>query len=119
MASSSNSSSNAFQLGSLYFFDNGPYAFLMSCSSIEDEKRIESYKKLCEWLKFLIGSFINKLDLFLIRLTNMVQALIELDENTNRTLNVVKAKYNLRDKGEAIKFVVSEYIESEEPELRP
>ncbi|HLC54973.1 MAG TPA: DUF2683 family protein [Candidatus Nanoarchaeia archaeon] len=49
----------------------------------------------------------------------MVQALIELDENTNRTLNVVKAKYNLRDKGEAIKFVVSEYIESEEPELRP
>ncbi len=50
----------------------------------------------------------------------MVQALIELDENTNRVLNVVKAKYNLKDKGEAIKFVVSEYIDSEEePELRP
>lgn len=50
----------------------------------------------------------------------MVQALVELDENTNRVLNIVKAKYNLKDKGEAIKVVVSEYIEAEdEPELRP
>lgn len=50
----------------------------------------------------------------------MVQALVEMDENTNRVLNVVKAKYGLKDKGEAIKFVVSEYIEFEaEPELRP
>ncbi len=50
----------------------------------------------------------------------MVQALVEIDENTNRVLNVVKAKYNLRDKGAAIKRVVSEYIEYErEPELRP
>jgi hypothetical protein len=50
----------------------------------------------------------------------MVQALIELDENTNRVLNIVKAKFGLRDKGEAIKVVVSEYIDFEnEPELRP
>ncbi|MFW5852769.1 MAG: DUF2683 family protein [Nanoarchaeota archaeon] len=50
----------------------------------------------------------------------MVQALVEIDENTNRVLNIVKAKFDLKDKGEAIKFVVSEYIESEdEPELRP
>ena len=50
----------------------------------------------------------------------MVQALVELDENTNRVLNVVKAKYGLKDKAEAIEFVVSEYIEHEqEPELRP
>jgi hypothetical protein len=50
----------------------------------------------------------------------MVQALIKLDENTNRVLNVVKAKYSLGDKGEAIAFVVSKYIEeSGEPELRP
>ncbi|MBI5393317.1 DUF2683 family protein [Candidatus Woesearchaeota archaeon] len=50
----------------------------------------------------------------------MVQALIEIDENTNRVLNIVKAKHNLKDKGEAIKFVVHEYIEYEdEPELRP
>ncbi|MAG15864.1 antitoxin [Candidatus Woesearchaeota archaeon] len=49
----------------------------------------------------------------------MVKALIKLDENTNRALNVVKAKYDLNDKGEAIEFVVSKYIEEEEPELRP
>lgn len=50
----------------------------------------------------------------------MVQALVELDENTNRVLNVVKAKYGLKDKAEAITFVVSEYVEFEdEPQLRP
>lgn len=50
----------------------------------------------------------------------MVQALVDLDENTNRVLNVVKAKYGLKDKGEAIEFVVSEFIELEgEPELKP
>ena len=32
----------------------------------------------------------------------MVQALVNLDENTNRVLNIVKAKYDLKDKGEAI-----------------
>lgn len=50
----------------------------------------------------------------------MVQALVEIDENTNRVLSVVKAKYQLKDKGKAIEFVVSKYIEEEnEPELRP
>lgn len=50
----------------------------------------------------------------------MVQALIELDENTNRVLNIVKAKFGLKDKSEAIKVVVTEYIEmEEEPELKP
>ena len=50
----------------------------------------------------------------------MVQALVEIDDNTNRVLSVVKAKYGLRDKGEAIRYVVSEYIEQDaEPELRP
>ena len=50
----------------------------------------------------------------------MVHALVEIDENTNRVLNVVKAKYGLKDKGEAIQIVVEKYIEDEnEPELRP
>ena len=50
----------------------------------------------------------------------MVQALVELDENTNRVLNVVKAKYGLNDKSDAIQLVVNRYIEEEnEPELRP
>jgi len=50
----------------------------------------------------------------------MVQALVEINDNTNRVLNVVKAKYALKDKGEAIEFLVGEYIDfKEEPELRP
>ncbi len=50
----------------------------------------------------------------------MVQALIQINENTNRVLNVVKAKYGLKDKGEAVQLVVEKYIEEEdELELRP
>jgi len=49
----------------------------------------------------------------------MVQALVELDEGTNRVLNMVKAKYDFKDKGETIKFIVTEYAEMEgEPELK-
>ena len=48
----------------------------------------------------------------------MVQALIDINENSNRVLNVVKAKYNLKDKGEAVEWIISEYISSE-PELKP
>tara|TARA_Y100000310_G_C20154831_1_gene566409 strand:+ start:79 stop:423 length:345 start_codon:yes stop_codon:yes gene_type:complete len=68
----------------------------------------------------LNNKFINKSNLVKIRRDNMVQALIELDDNTNRVLNIVKAKFGLNDKGEAIKYVVSEYIEFEnDPELKP
>ena len=49
----------------------------------------------------------------------MVNALVKIGEDTNRVLNVVKAKYNLKDKSEAIEFVVKRYMDSEEPELRP
>ena len=50
----------------------------------------------------------------------MVQALVKIDDNTNRVLNIVKAKFDLKDKGEAIGFVVREYIPFEnEPELKP
>ena len=50
----------------------------------------------------------------------MVQALVEIDDNTNRVLNIVKAKLGLKDKGEAIEYVISEYIElKNEPELKP
>lgn len=65
-------------------------------------------------------TFINKLDLAEIRRNNMINALIKLDENTNRILNLVKAKYGLKDKGEAVSVVVNKFIEMEnEPELRP
>jgi hypothetical protein len=50
----------------------------------------------------------------------MVQAVINIDEHANRVLNVVKAKYGLKDKSEAINMVVNEYEENFlEPELRP
>ena len=50
----------------------------------------------------------------------MTQALIKLDENINRVLNIVKAKYDLKDKSETIEFIVRKYIEYEnEPELKP
>lgn len=50
----------------------------------------------------------------------MVQAMININEDTNRVLNVVKAKFGLKDKSEAINIVVSEYEQNFlEPELRP
>ncbi len=50
----------------------------------------------------------------------MVQALVKLNGNINRVLNIVKAKYNLKDKSEAIEFIINRYIEFEgEPELQP
>lgn len=51
---------------------------------------------------------------------NMVQAVINIDENTNRVLNIVKAKHGLKDKSQAINMVVNEYENSFlEPQLRP
>ena len=51
---------------------------------------------------------------------NMVQAVININENVNRVLNIVKAKFGLRDKSEAINLVVTEYEQvALEPELRP
>ena len=50
----------------------------------------------------------------------MVQAMINISENTNQVLNIVKARFNLKDKSEAIERVVLDYGEDIlEPELRP
>jgi trans-2-enoyl-CoA reductase len=49
----------------------------------------------------------------------MVNALVVLDKDTNRVLNVVKAKYDLKTKGEAIKVLAEKYIVTEDPQLRP
>ncbi len=49
----------------------------------------------------------------------MVQALVNIDDGTNKVLNIVKAKYGFKDKGEAIRFIVNKYAEdANEPELR-
>ncbi|HLC96841.1 MAG TPA: DUF2683 family protein [Candidatus Nanoarchaeia archaeon] len=50
----------------------------------------------------------------------MVQAMINISEDTNQVLNIVKARFNLKDKSEAIEKVVLDYGEDIlEPELRP
>ncbi|MEL7664394.1 MAG: DUF2683 family protein [Methanosarcina mazei] len=50
----------------------------------------------------------------------MVQAIINIDERTNRILNIVKAKYGLKDKSAAIIKMAQEYEEEIlEPELKP
>jgi hypothetical protein len=50
----------------------------------------------------------------------MVQAMINISDNTNQVLNIVKARFNLKDKSEAIEKVVLAYGEEIlEPELRP
>jgi len=50
----------------------------------------------------------------------MVQAVIKIDEHTNRILNIVKAKHGLKDKSQAIDLVVNEYENYFlEPRLRP
>ncbi len=50
----------------------------------------------------------------------MVQAIVNIEDHTNQILNIVKAKYNLRNKSEAIDMMATEYEENIlEPELRP
>jgi hypothetical protein len=50
----------------------------------------------------------------------MVQAMIKISNKANQILNIVKAKYNLNDKSEAVEHIVLEYGEDLlEPELRP
>ena len=50
----------------------------------------------------------------------MVQAIINIEDHTNRILNIVKAKFGLKDKSEAIDLMAEQYGEEIlEPELRP
>jgi hypothetical protein len=50
----------------------------------------------------------------------MVHAMIDIKEHTNRVLNIIKAKYDLRDKSQAIDIMAVQYEELIlEPELRP
>jgi Protein of unknown function (DUF2683) len=41
----------------------------------------------------------------------MIQARVKMSERTNQVLNIVKAKYNLKDKSAALNLVVSQYEE--------
>jgi len=51
---------------------------------------------------------------------NMVQNIIQINERDDRILNIVKAKYGLKNKSEAVALIAKVYEESFlEPELRP
>ena len=50
----------------------------------------------------------------------MVQAIISLNEREDRILNIVKGKYGLKNKSEAINLIIDKFEEELlEPELRP
>ncbi|MBI4214596.1 DUF2683 family protein [archaeon] len=50
----------------------------------------------------------------------MVQALVTLNEHENRILNIVKGKFGLHNKSEALVHIIDEYEEELlEPELKP
>ena len=49
----------------------------------------------------------------------MVKATINLPENENRVLNILKAQHGFKNKDQAFVFLIQEYEQSLEPELRP
>ncbi len=50
----------------------------------------------------------------------MVKNVVNLGEKENRVINIVKAKYGLKDKSQALSVIINRYEECElEPELRP
>ena len=50
----------------------------------------------------------------------MVQAMINISDEANQILNIVKARHNLKDKSKAMEKVIMDYgTEMLEPELRP
>ena len=50
----------------------------------------------------------------------MVKAIINISDENNQIINIIKAKYNLKDKSEAINKIIEEYAEILlEPELKP
>ena len=50
----------------------------------------------------------------------MVQAMVNLGEHENRLLTIIRGKFGLKNKSEAVNFVIDKYGEEIlEPELRP
>lgn len=50
----------------------------------------------------------------------MVQSIIDIEENEDRIINIVKAKFGLKNKSQAIALIANTYEQSFlEPELKP
>jgi hypothetical protein len=55
-----------------------------------------------------------------VKVVSMVKSIIDLTERENRIINIVKAKYGLKDKSQALSIILKRYEECElEPHLRP
>ncbi len=51
---------------------------------------------------------------------SLVKSIINLSERESRIVNIVKAKYGLKDKSQALSLILKRYEECElEPQLRP
>jgi hypothetical protein len=51
---------------------------------------------------------------------SMVKNIIELNEEENRVINIVKAQHGFKDKNQALSIIIKHYKETElEPQLRP
>ncbi|HLD06023.1 MAG TPA: antitoxin [Candidatus Nanoarchaeia archaeon] len=51
---------------------------------------------------------------------NMTQTLVKLGEHEDRVLTIIKGKYGLKNKSDAVNFVIGRYEQDIlEPELRP
>ncbi len=49
-----------------------------------------------------------------------MKSLVDLSERESRIINIVKAKYGLKDKSQALSIILKRYEECElEPQLRP
>ena len=50
----------------------------------------------------------------------MVKSIIDLNERESRVINIVKAKYGLKDKSQALSIIIKRFEECElEPQFRP
>jgi hypothetical protein len=49
----------------------------------------------------------------------MTSAIVNLTEENNRVLNIIKAHLGFRNKSDAINYIVTEYAKDEELQLRP
>lgn len=50
----------------------------------------------------------------------MVQAIVDLGEHENRLLTIIRGKFGLKNRSDAVNFVIDRYGEELlEPELRP
>jgi len=49
----------------------------------------------------------------------MPQAIVKLKERNDRVLTIVRGKFGLKNKSDAVNFLIERYEEQLEPELRP